>query len=145
MNWFLIMPFDWDQCIQEGDVMFKKMISQYHNLVQENRIKHFTIRYRALSFPEYDYGIQNRIHCMVHKWMVNEYNEGKLLVPSKWSVFRDPELYTSIYIGYSTLLQYEEYTYQLIFDLVCEQDDCEDCIQEPSSPHFEVVIYQKIL
>ena len=102
----------WDKCIIEGDGLFDYMIHNFEAMFNGKSIKHFNIipgLYTSFGHTDditekYGEDIQKELII----WIKNELTTNNFFVKKDWKPFRDPSMYTCIYLGYRKLFVYRQ-------------------------------------
>lgn len=136
----------WDEIIKEGDTIFDYMTENFESFFDGETVKHFNIipgLYTSFGHTDditekYEKDIQKELHV----WIRNELIDGNLFQKSNWKPFRDPSMYTCIYVGYRKFFIFREYYFQLAIEPECSDcSKCIYCIQNENPIHFELVYY----
>jgi len=140
------MSWCWEGFVKEGDVLFEYMQHHFTELIDDNVIKHFTIQYSTWSTIDYYIPIKEKYSSIIQKdlirWIVVEFNAGRLIESTNWKPFRDSYTITDMYLGYNKLFMYKEYYFQLAItaDVWDDDENCIYCINN-NSIHFELKLY----
>ncbi len=133
----------WDEVIKEGDELFNYMIRNFENMFDKDSIKHFNIipgLYTSFSHTEeisekYGQDIQKNLAI----WLRKEFENNNLFEKTNWKPFRDPSMYSCIYMGYRKFFVYNDCYFQVAIEPECS--DCSYCDNNENPIHFELVYY----
>jgi len=120
------MPFEWEDCIAEGDDYFNYMVAHFDSMCKEDSIPHFTIGYAWYSVMAY-YDIVKMDHMdallpFLISFLKEEATTRRLFDHSHWRPCRDKYDISPIYLGYDKLFVYKQYYFQ-----VAVNDQCKKC------------------
>lgn len=143
----------WDRFINEGDVLYNYMITNFENMLNGDKIKHFCINdgiYRRIKdTDEMNNEMSDDIQKELIPWIRKEFQEGRLFNKEIWTPFRNKNTSTTMYYGYRKLFYYDKYIFQLSLEEYCELDECLYCnpnnvitnICSENSQHFCLALY----
>lgn len=139
------MPYDWDQCITEGQKSFDYMIKHFYEMFDETTINNFYIRYATNDMISYYEDVTLKyntdIQIALIPWIKKEFEEKRLVNNTNWKPFRDAHDYNDMYLGYNKLFQYKQYYFLVALESGCV---CEECIPINTCGHppcFELALF----
>jgi hypothetical protein len=136
------MPYNWNECVIEGNKSFDYMIHNFDKMFDGTTIKHFDIRYATSDCMIYYDDIKvkylDEIQSDLIQWIKEEHGTRRLQDLSNWKPFRDTFDFLDIYLGYNKLFLYKGYYFQLALEHRCEE--CKYCV-ESNLIHFELALY----
>jgi hypothetical protein len=136
----------WDEHIIEGNKLFDYMTQNFESFFNGETVKHFNIipgLYTSFGHTDditekYGEDIQKELII----WIKNELTNNNFFVKKDWKPFRDPSMYSCIYLGYRKLFTYRQYYFQVAVEPECsDRSKCIYCIQNENPIHFELVYY----
>jgi hypothetical protein len=133
----------WDEFIIEGDALFDYMKTHFQLMFNGDFIKHFNIipgLYTSFSHTEeitekYGQDIQKNLTI----WLRKEFKMNNLFEKKDWKPFRDPSMYSCMYLGYRKFFVYNDYYFQVAVEPECS--NCNYCENNENPIHFELVYY----
>ena len=139
------MTMFWTGFVKEGEDLYNYMINSYYDMFDGVSIKHFNIKYVSQDAMYYVDDIKTKyakeIECSVIPWIHEEYKCGQLLLKNNWKIFRDRDLFDTMYLGYHKLFTYQHYYFQLALNSYCNCNDYPTCHGYDNSRHFELELY----
>jgi hypothetical protein len=137
------MPFEWEDCLKEGEEAFQYMIHHYDDMLDGDRVKHFDIWYATYWMQSYYDDVKalygKEIQVELAPWIKNEFESKRLFEPTLWKPFRDGDSPNYINMGYKKLFVYKNYYFQLQIETTCS--DCVDCERNENPIHFDIALY----
>jgi len=144
------MPWDWEECIEEGNKSFEYMVQHFNSMFDGPVIKHFDIRFATramMSYCDNDAPLSKRWKELYHTeienalipWINEELHSKRLFEYSNWRPCRNPHNHNAMHMGYNKLFEYQEYYFQLAIQYYCGQ--CHYCKIEENRIHFELALY----
>jgi len=135
----------WKRFVEEGDELYNYMVNSFNYMIHGNLIKHFDVEigiYPMISNidaikEKYFYDIQKEIIPWIH-------TQGKDLFDyNNWIPFRDPDVLTTMFLGYRKMFQFKQYIFQLTITSQCNNEACHNCKIGDSiaNKHFGVALY----
>lgn len=134
----------WDEHIIEGYELFEYMKNNLDTMFDnEFVIKHFNIipgLYASFMHTDeitekYNKDIQKELIL----WIKQEISNNVLFDNKDWKPFRDPSMYSCIYLGYRKMFVYKNHYFQLAVEPEC--CNCTYCDNNENPIHFELVYY----
>ena len=102
----------WEEIEKEGDSLFNYMIHKFESMFDAESIKEFNIRdegvYDICSeelMKKYGSAMEKELIL----WIREQYASGRLFNKENWKPFRDVYTFSTIYIGYNLMFNFNDY------------------------------------
>ncbi len=118
------MKESWKKFLEEGDILYNYMITNFENMFDGDTIKYFCVFdgiYRCIADTDKiteEHG--NDIEKELIPWIRKERDEGRLFDKTLWKPFRNQRMLLDMYYGYRILFTYKEYIFQLAVEDYCD-------------------------
>jgi hypothetical protein len=139
-----------DRFEEEGDILFKYMLQDFDNMFDgKNKIKHFDIISGVNDLRTYVCHIKKQYRKDIERdliqWIQKEFENNDLFQPTNWRPFREQFIFTSMFLGYRKMFQYNQYMFQLSLSDWCQDccscNYCKEDIDDKECIHFYLAFY----